>query len=923
MTSAAGPLRGTRGTRGNGGTRGNRGTRGKPTAGWRMLTGAGTGASIALGLLVLVTVFIAVVLPRASEALQTDALRQTLNDLPASAATVTANVDYNDYLRPTGESLSRQLAGTEQQLAGLLTGQGVPLRASAGWTELNSGAFTMTGAGPGSAIGTTPLQLQLEYSNELSRHARLTAGHMPGGDTVRSGVTTFQVALTAASARMYALHVGSQLITGPSRVLAVTAIITPTDPGSAFWSQFGSAAAPILISNNQTTYWIGGAFVGPQELSAAAAVNFLASQVSWTYPVYLGTVTAAQAAGLLGKLTSAASAGPAQLTGLGGASASFTVSSGLTPTLTSFVAGQATVNVICSLLFVSLAAVGLVVLLMGTRLVADRRRAEFATMAARGATRGQLSWLVFRGLALVVVPAAAIAVGLAVALTPSGGTALAWWLAALTIGSALGAPALLATRRSAVRHGSRRVRRNRPRLLATRRLTAELTLIAGAVTGLVVLRQQGLSAGEHVNVLTSAAPVLVAVPAAIVVVRLIPAVLRASRRLAGGGRGLVAFLGFARAAEAARRTLLAVFALVLALAVVAFGGAVLRSIDQGEQAAAWQLTGADAAIGSSTGDIALLGPALRAVEAAPGVRAVAPVIEEQAQAGAYGIGGLSMSVVVVDPRQYAAVLADTPDAGFPAHALARTGRGTGPPPVLASPAAAAAIRGSGSVFTIGTRTFRVRIAGQLVSTPAAPANGPFLILPQWAAGPSPPPTLLLVAGHDIGQRHLDAVIAKTAPGAPVMVQSAQLAALRAAPLPHATVQIYAAGAVSAALFCGLILLISLILDARDRELSDARLVSMGLSGSQAHQASAVELGPFVLAAALGGTLATAGLAALLGPVLDLSGLTGSTQPTQLQSGILTPLLTVAALVVLAAVTMLGQATAARRRAVSEALRVSQ
>jgi hypothetical protein len=58
-------------------------------------------------------------------------------------------------------------------------------------------------------------------------------------------------------------------------------------------------------------------------------------------------------------------------------------------------------------------------------------------------------------------------------------------------------------------------------------------------------------------------------------------------------------------------------------------------------------------------------------------------------------------------------------------------------------------------------------------------------------------------------------------------------------------------------------------------------------------------------------------------VLNLSDLTGSAQSAQLQSGILTTLLTVAGLVILAAVTMLGQRTAARRRAVSQALRVSQ
>ncbi len=893
---------------------------GRPTPGWRMLTGSGTGASVALGLLVLVTVFVAVVLPRASEGLQTDALRETLRDLPVGAATVTADIDYGDYAGFTGTRLGQRLAATRRQLARFLTGQGVPVRPAAAWTELSSGTLSLTGAGPGSAIGTSELQLQLDWSDELMRYARLTAGRWPVGDTTQAGTTTFQVALTPASARLFALHVGSRLSVGPGEVLAVTGIITPVDTGSAFWPQLASAATPVLISVNQTSYWLGGAFVGPKELAAAAAVNEQASELSWVYSVEVRNVTAAQAPTLLSTLTGAASQGGAQPTS-GRVGASFIISSGLTPTLTSFVAGQATVDAVSSLLFVSLVAIGLVVLLMGTRLVADQRHAELATMAARGATGSQLGWLVLRGEALVVLPAAAIAAGLAVALTPGGGTALGWWLAALTTGCALAAPALLASRRNAGRRGVRPVGHDRPRLRAARRLIAELTLTACAVAGLILLKEQGPPTAGHVDVLTSAAPVLVAVPAAIVVIRLCPALLHVSRRLAGSSRGLVGFLGLARAAQAVRSALLPVFALVLALAVVAFGGAVVRSIGQGETAAAWQLTGADAAVGSPTGTQAVPPAAQHGIAAAPAVRAIAPVIEEQAQVGGYGMNGPSLSVVVVDPRQYAAVLADTPNPPFPAGALARTG--TGPPPVLASPAAAAALRRSGDELSIGTLTFRVTIAGQLASTPAAPAGIPFVVLPLWAAGPAPLPTLVLLAGHGISQGEFSAVLARTAPGATVTVQSAELAALRAAPLPRATVQVYTAGAAAAALFCALIVLISLILDARSRELTDARLVSMGVSGSQVQRVSALELGPFVLAAAVGGTIATAVLAALLNPVLNLSDLTGSTQSAQLQSGILTTLLTVAGLVILAAVTMLGQRAAARKRAVAEALRVSQ
>jgi hypothetical protein len=198
------------------------------------------------------------------------------------------------------------------------------------------------------------------------------------------------------------------------------------------------------------------------------------------------------------------------------------------------------------------------------------------------------------------------------------------------------------------------------------------------------------------------------------------------------------------------------------------------------------------------------------------------------------------------------------------------------------------------------------------------------VLPSWAAVPgSPPPALMLLRGQAIGLRQLTAIAARTAPGATVTVRSVELAELRAAPLPRAAVLTYLAGTAVAAVFCALIVLFALILDARARDLADARLYTMGLSESQARRASALELIPYVVFAAIGGTISAAVLAALLEPVLDLSGLTGSPQGAHLQAGIVTPALTAAGLLVLAAGTIIGQQSAARRRSISQALRVSQ
>ena len=128
---------------------------------------------------------------------------------------------------------------------------------------------------------------------------------------------------------------------------------------------------------------------------------------------------------------------------------------------------------------------------------------------------------------------------------------------------------------------------------AARRLVIEGALVAGAAGGLIVARQQGVSGPDP---LTSAAPVLVAIPAGVLAVRLYPVLARGLLRAAGLRRGAVAYLGFARAARTTMISVLPAFALVLVLAVISFGGMVRAAVTRGEVAASWQQVGADAVI---------------------------------------------------------------------------------------------------------------------------------------------------------------------------------------------------------------------------------------------------------------------------------------------------------------------------------------
>jgi putative ABC transport system permease protein len=895
-------------------------------AGWRMLTGTGTGASAALGLLVFVTVFIAMAVPRASLSLRTHALQHTLAQLPAAARTVTAGIDYGSFSQAVGSSdTTGQLAANLAVQARTLTAGHVPVVPAASWSDLSTGQLPTSGAARRAYYGDTPPQFQLMYRDALQRNARLVTGSWPVSVTRQGSTSVLQAAVTPATAARFELRPGSRLQLAPGLKIAVTGIVRPVSPASAFWTELGGTLGPFFVRTAAAGFWTGSAFVGPGEVAAMLTpADYTTAQVTWVYPLNLSSLGADQATAALQHLNYAAAQTGSTLSAPGGNSMGLNVTSGVTQPLADFITAQDAVSGILSLLFVSLAVLGIVVLVLADQLLGERRGEELTLLRARGATGPQLAWLVFRGSLLVTLPAAALAGALAVAVTPDGSTSEAWWLAAATVVAALAGPALLAGRRSA----DGRPRRRQPssaRVRAIRRLVAELTLSGIAIAGLIVLRQEGLAAGGSVNALASAAPVLVAVPVAILVVRLCPAVLGRLQRLAGRGRGVVAFVGLIRGAYRAVSSVLPVFALVLALAVVAFGGTVRAAVSGGEQAAAWQQAGADAVVGSPTADIPLTAPARRALAAVPGVRRTAAVIELPGSTGPNPALGSALNVAIVDPGQYAALLASTPAPPFPAAALGRPAgpAARGPVPVVASPGAAALLRRSGGIATVNGQPFRLAVRAEVATTAAAPSGGPFIVLPAWAENTTLPPTMLLLSGPRIDQAELTAVAARTAPAAIVTFRSAIQAALASAPLPQAAYLTYAQGSAAAALFSVLVVLISLLLGGRARELVDARLATMGLSAWQARQVGIVEAVPFILAAAAGGVAAAIALVPLIGPELDLSVFTGGSASVSVQPDVTALAVAAGGLVVLALGTLACQAVAAHRRGVARSLRVGE
>ena len=888
-------------------------------------------ASIGLALLVGICVFVCVAAPRASLHNRTAALQRLFVTMPAAERTIFATVSYDDFATgASGRIQAGDMQAASAELSANLARTGLRLApASTRWFGLTTNLLPVIGAARTAYEGQQAPVLEVVYRNALPRNSRLVAGHLPAAATATDGGLTFQSAVTAATAARFSLRVGSRLRLGDGITLLVTGIVAPRLPASAFWTIDSTAAAPVLITGGPQSmpYWTAAAFIGPAEVSDLPVQRLNGSEVSlgWDFLLSLSGVTADQAGALERHATAAVSTPSTLVSSTHGIPIEVAVTSGLATGLAAFIGADGAISSLLSLLFVSLTLVGAAVVLLGAWLLTERRDAEFALMRARGAALRQLAGLALRSGTAVVLPAAVIAAALALAVTPGREAPLSWWLAGLTTVIALAGPPLMSVSRDskAGRRGTRRGREAAPRRrAAARRLVAEAALTCAAVGGIVLLRLHGLPAPGGSDFFPTAAPALVAIPVALLVVRCYPLAVRGLLRLAVARRGVIAYLGLARSARTSLSAVLPAFALVLALAVIAFGAMVRDAVLRGEVAASWQTTGADAVIGTPGSNISLTPRAQQLIAAVPGVQHTAAILDLPSTVGAVSVD-TPVNIVVLNPVRYAAVLADSPAPPFPAAALARPRGGGGPVPVLVSPAAAALLHRS-PILTVGIHSVRVRVAGIIASTPAMPVSGPLVVFPQWAEGSDQaPPNLMFISGSHLDSTALKATALAAVPGVTLVVRSDVLAGLRAAPLSSAGYVGFAEGAAAAAAFSILILLLTLILSARSRELTLARLSTMGLSQRQARLLAAVETLPSVLAATAGGIVCATALAPLIGPALNLSAFTGYSQSVPVTPDLTALAATAGGLIVLALAILAGQAAVARHRGLGRALRVGE
>ncbi|MFB8161621.1 ABC transporter permease [Streptomyces rubiginosohelvolus] len=922
------------------------------------------GAAAALAVLVLVTAFLAAAFPRAVDAYETKGLRHDIRLADAGRAAVEVSRPQPGLELPREQREAAVRTPELRRIGGAL-GKALPgpLRA-----DMSSVAYGLRTMRPVLATepwlprpDTVPPQLSYSAQTGLKEHARLVKGAWPTApDAVTAGSRAVRGAVTEETAAALNMKVGSTLrlptaVGGPLTV-TITGILAPRDPGGSYWSADPLVRTPSLIPDPGSpfpqNYWTGTVLLaedaGPALLATATEPSLF-----WRFPPDPSALTGPDGARLTAVVNSLES-GPGLLKVRAIAGDTAEVLTGLGHIVQANARMRDAISPVIAVAALGIGSVAAVVLVMTGALIAARRKAELALMRSRGGSLRGIGGRLLAETAVTVVPASALGLLLAVLAVGEG----RWWPAAL---AATGVGLLVCVAlplRTTLQHIRPTLHDAREDMVSARpsrrRTVAELTLLVLAVGAVTALRRRGTSGGGT-DLLVSGAPVLVALIAALVLVRLYPLPLRLAARPMARLRGAIGFLSLARAGRSSAGGALPLLALLLALATAAFGGSVVAGIGDARDDAALTTVGADARVSAKSERATLPAELVRTVRDLDGVRNAAPMRVEfgvampESAAGGGGAGSgpddsgtdtgvdsgggddaagaRATTMVGVDPASYTRLARTTGLPDFPSGLLKATGASaplsegaeSGPErvlPVIASPAVAARLGKEQHAVDTLSGDFKVQVVGT-VERVASLASTNFLIVNSASLEQRAPTTLLLTGAPDPGK--LRAAADGSGEEFVVQLRSEERARYVNTPMQAGAERIYLAAVAAGAGYALLAVLLSLLQTAPERKTLLARLRTMGLTTGQGRRLLAFEATPQALLAAGGGLLTGWATIVLLSPGIDLvplalAGVAGSdTSPVALRADLWSLALPAAGVVALAAAVAGVQAWWASRR----------
>ncbi|MGW5885217.1 ABC transporter permease [Streptomyces koyangensis] len=849
----------------------------RPAAPWvRTRLRAAPLQALSLAVLVLVTAFLAGALPRAVEGAEAEGLRHALAEAgPADGAIeVLADTPAPHHPVPVREKAARPAALREvgARIDALLP---APLTAT---EKRGSRGVQLSEPLPSEEPGLPrpdglPPRFLVAAQDGLTEHAQLVAGAWPRGEGVRSADRSAEAVVTRATAKAMRLKPGSVVhlpaVQGPDRAVKITGVVEPLAPETTYWSHTevlrtpGLLAAPSNSPFNTSYYWQAALLLAPEAGPFLYGLDPL-PQAYWRISPDTSGLTARDVPALQAGLASL-EGGPLQSRLRSEVAAGAAVSTGLDGAVDAFAGLSRAVSSVTAVALVGAGTVAGVVLLMAQALTATRRRPELTLLRARGASVAGIAGRLLAETAVVVLPAAAAGQALAWLLLPE---ARAWL--SLAASAAVAALACLALPvRAVLAHRTPRVHEARGDLVlarpSRRRTVAELCLLVLAAGAVLALRG-GTDVGGP---LVAAAPVLVAVIAALVLVRLYPLPLRLALRPLARTRGALGFLAVARTGRGSAAQVLPLLAVLTALTTAAFGGAVLAGIDDARDRAALLATGADARVERSRAPLPD-GLADR-VAAVDGVERTTAVHLDYSLALP---DGTTVALAVVEPDGYARLTRETGLGAFDAKVLRETP--PGPAATKDSGPVLSAVASPGTAELLGEErhrwggplgSFTLQVSEVRDTTPALP-DQEFLVI-DGAELPKALPTLVLATGSGLDTAALKKATEAGGSHTELTLRSTERAAFTDSPLQSGAERLYLGAVAAGVAFAALAVLLALLQSASERTALLARLRTMGLSARQGRRLLVLEALPQAVLAAAGCVLVGRATVALMADGVSL------------------------------------------------------
>ena len=755
-------------------------------------------------------------------------------------------------------------------------------------------------AAPEGVVGSPEVTLKVDPL--LGEQVELTAGAWPAAPTVvqpfddltqeqyrdltvgevadrraRADAATgaLEVVLAEAAAQTLEWPVGSErTVPGTGVPLRLTGTFRPVDPDAPFWAHNPhSASAHVVDDLDRGTSAVASAYLDPA-WDGALPVGFPVGTVStrvW-FPVAGDAVAADQVDTTSAQLRSLVAADVPWA----GTGATLALSTDLPDVLEQVRAQQRTTATVLAVVAAGPVGVVLAVFWLGARLVTSRRRTALGLVAGRGGTGPQLrAALALEGL-VVGLPAAAVGALLAVRLVPgtlTAGDLVVPLLVGLVPAVALAAaplPGGLPERRADVG-------RTRARL----RVGTECAVLALAAVAVVLVlgRDPAASTSAGVDPLVAAVPLLLALAACVLVLRVYPWPLRAVERVLHRRRDLPLFLGAARAVREPTGGLVPAAALVVGVGVAVFSTVLTSTLAHAVESTAWRSLGADIRVSGP-----IVTPELAArVAAVDGVGDVARL----ADAGRVHLTGAGdsrrVALVAVDARAMRGVQAGA--VGVPPVPVGLAGADGGRLPALIATAVGVAPGQDGLRVAVGDGVDLAVVAvadavggARVVDDAAVVVDAATL---EELTGTALRPRVLLVDVADgVDPEVVRERVRAAVPGARTESLADATATYFDAPTTAGTAQALRVAVGLSALLVVVALVLTQMLAAPRRAGVLAVLRALGTEPRGSRHVVAWELAPLALAALVAGALLGVAVPAVVLGALDVGALTGGAAPSR-------------------------------------------